>query len=322
MLARVKPPLPLPASQLTLTTARFLRACASTHFFDEPAPLHYAHNALSRAYLRPENRAMTAQMYDFTCKGVFAIPEFGRQKGWTNAGNYDDGPFQMGAATQLGFWEYLQAVPERMQLFNAGMRAGTTIGSGKRSGVFPFGDILGQHPCGDGDVAVVDIGGGRGQSLEAIREDYPDIRGRLILQDLPHVIADGKEKGVPPFIELSVGSFFEPQTIKGARIYYFRRIFHDWDQEQSKRILENTRVGMDSRSRVVIADMALPDQGAPRDMALQDLNMMSFGGMERTETQWKQLIESAGLVLRKIWQGEAGAKHSVIEAVLPEYENF
>lgn len=265
---------------------------------------------------------MAAQMYDFTCKGVFAIPDFGRQKGWTNAGNYDDGPFQTGAATELGFWEYLQADPERMQLFNAGMRAGTTIGSGKRSGVFPFGEILSQYPCDDGDIAVVDVGGGRGQSLDAIREDYPDIRGRLILQDLPHVIADGKAKGLPSFIELNVGSFFEPQTIKGARIYYFRRIFHDWDQEQSKRILDNTRVGMDSRSRIVIADMALPDQGAPRDMALQDLNMMSFGGMERTETQWKQLIASAGLVLKKIWRGEAGAKHSVIEAVLPEYEEF
>lgn len=79
---------------------------------------------------------------------------------------------------------------------------------------------------------------------------------------------------------------------------------------------------MNSRSRVVIADMALPDVGAPRDMALQDLNMMSFGGMERTERQWQELIVAAGLVLKKIWKGDGGAKHAVIEAVLPDFEDY
>ena len=75
-------------------------------------------------------------------------------------------------------------------------------------------------------------------------------------------------------------------------------------------------------SRIAIAGMVLPDVSAPRDMALQDLQMMSIGGMERSETQWKELIEAAGLVLRKIWKGEDGLKHAVIEAVLPEFEEL
>lgn len=54
-------------------------------------------------------------------------------------------------------------------------------------------------------------------------------------------------------------------------------------------------------------------------MALQDLNMMSFGGMERTESQWTELITSAGLRLKKIWKGEGGPRYSVIEAVLPGF---
>lgn len=76
---------------------------------------------------------------------------------------------------------------------------------------------------------------------------------------------------------------------------------------------------MTAQSRIIIADMVLPNMQAPRDMALQDLNMMSFGGMERTESQWRELITSAGLRLKKIWKGESGAKHSVIEAVLPGF---
>jgi hypothetical protein len=104
---------------------------------------------------------------------------------------------------------------------------------------------------------------------------------------------------------------------EGAHVYYFRRIFHDWDQERGNVILLNTKSAMKQHSRILIADMALPDVDAPRDMALQDLNMMSFGGMERSEAQWRDLVEGAGLVLRHIWKSEHGAKHAVIEAGLP-----
>jgi len=73
---------------------------------------------------------------------------------------------------------------------------------------------------------------------------------------------------------------------------------------------------MNQHSRVLIADMALPDVNAPLDMALQDLNIMSFGGMERSEQQWRDLIASAGLEMRSIWCGKQGAKHAIVEAVL------
>lgn len=260
-----------------------------------------------------------AQMYDFTCKGVFALPEYGIKTGWQSNGTYTDGPFQLGARTKLGFWEYLKEDPERIKLFSSGMRFQITVGSGRRSGAYPFGDELNNVPTEDEEVSIVDVGGGRGQSLEAIKHDYPHLKGRLILQDLPDVIEDAKANGLPSFIEPHVGSFFEPQAIKGARAYYFRRIFHDWDQCRSREILTNTREAMTAQSRIIIADMVLPNMQAPRDMALQDLNMMSFGGMERTESQWRELITSAGLRLKKIWKGESGAKHSVIEAVLPGF---
>lgn len=99
-----------------------------------------------------------------------------------------------------------------MKSFNTGMRIGKI---GRRASVFPFGDILERDPCGDNDVAIVDVGGGRGQALETIREDWPTIKGRMVLQDLPNVIEDARTKGVPPFIETIPGSFFEGQSIKG-----------------------------------------------------------------------------------------------------------
>ncbi|KAL9082733.1 MAG: hypothetical protein Q9165_008801 [Trypethelium subeluteriae] len=194
---------------------RILRACTSTHFFRETGPATYAHTALSSAYIAPENRNMTAQMYDFTCRGVFALPEFGMRNNWQSMGDYHNGPFQLGARTELGFWEYLKEMPERMERFNSGMRSQTTIGSGKKSGVFPFGDILGETPCLEGEVAIVDVGGGRGQALEAIKQDYPNLKGRLILQDLADVIKDARCQGLDKEIETRAGSFFEALEIKG-----------------------------------------------------------------------------------------------------------
>ena len=58
---------------------------------------------------------------------------------------------------------------------------------------------------------------------------------------------------------------------------------------------------------------------APRHVALQDINMMSFGGMERTQLQWEALLEEAGLVIVKFW-AEDGDLQNTIEAGLPSYE--
>lgn len=49
-----------------------------------------------------------------------------------------------------------------------------------------------------------------------------------------------------------------------------------------------------------------------------DLSMMTFGGMERTERQWRELLEGVGLRVVRI-QGPEGASLSrdgIVEAVL------
>lgn len=61
----------------------------------------------------------------------------------------------------------------------------------------------------------------------------------------------------------------------------------------------------------------MPETGVPRRMALQDINMMTFGGMERTLPQWKELLEKTGLKIEKIWDS-SGQRQSAIEAVLLE----
>ena len=72
---------------------------------------------------------------------------------------------------------------------------------------------------------------------------------------------------------------------------------------------------MDTRSRILVTDTVIPIIGTPRHVALQDINMMSFGGMERTQTQWEELLKGVGLKIKKFWASE-GNLQNVIEATL------
>jgi hypothetical protein len=68
-------------------------------------------------------------------------------------------------------------------------------------------------------------------------------------------------------------------------------------------------------SRLLINDYVLPDTGVDLHPALLDIMMMSLcSGLERTEKQWRALLDSIGLEIVKIWTSP-GAE-SVIETKL------
>jgi hypothetical protein len=60
-------------------------------------------------------------------------------------------------------------------------------------------------------------------------------------------------------------------------------------------------------SRVVICEYVMPEDDALGDDIfpyLMDFLMFMPGGLERTEVQWRQLLESVGLEIVKIWRSE------------------
>lgn len=67
-------------------------------------------------------------------------------------------------------------------------------------------------------------------------------------------------------------------------------------------------------SKLIINDIVIPATGATRFQTQSDMTMMAFlGAMERTEAQWRHIIDEAGLKVVSIWAGPA---ESVIEAEL------
>ena len=71
---------------------------------------------------------------------------------------------------------------------------------------------------------------------------------------------------------------------------------------------------MSPESSLLIDEWVLPDAGAPLAGASEDLmTLMLLSGMERTESQWKALLESVGLEIKKVWRTD-GVSEAVIEA--------
>jgi hypothetical protein len=69
-------------------------------------------------------------------------------------------------------------------------------------------------------------------------------------------------------------------------------------------------------SRVLVNEWVVPERNPSRFMTIGDMNMMSIGGMERTEKQHRELLEAAGLKVEKIYYAGDSFSCSVIEAVV------
>jgi O-methyltransferase domain/Dimerisation domain len=151
---------------------------------------------------------------------------------------------------------------------------------------------------------VVDVGGGTGEFLAAILAENPDLRG--VLFDRPNVV-DHAVHVLSRFADRCTtegGSFFERVPDNGDT-YLLKHIVHDWDDERVHAILCCCRRCMPASSRLVIIERKLPDLAEPKadvETFLTDLEMlvMTSGGRERTESEFRNLLANAGFELLRI----------------------
>jgi len=151
---------------------------------------------------------------------------------------------------------------------------------------------------------IVDIGGGEGGLLAEIITNNLAQNG--ILFDLIHV----ENSATQYFNELNLQNninfvastgFFDPIP-QNADIYILKRILHDWSDQDCIKILKNCHHAMQQNSRLLIIEAIVPQENV-RDFSKDiDIAMMIlFGGKERTQAEWKTLIEQADLQLINIY---------------------
>ncbi len=96
-----------------------------------------------------------------------------------------------------------------------------------------------------------------------------------------------------------------------------KSVIHDWDDERSLVILRNSAAAMNRQARLLVIEVVVPErlQPSPLNQAIvgADLNMLvNTGGCERTEPEFRKLLETAGLQLKRILPTPSAL--SVIEA--------
>jgi hypothetical protein len=195
-----------------------------------------------------------------------------------------------------GLFGYLQAHPEDASVFNAAMVEAAASASAAVATAYDFGRFK----------TLVDIGGGRGYLLASILAAHPDLRG--VLFDEGHVLAEAgpqlERHDVADRCELVAGSFFE--TIPGgADGYLISNVLHDWDDDATLAILRTIAAAMTEESTLLIATWVLPEGPEPYPVGrVLDLQMLlsTDGGRERTQREYSDLLDQAGLRLTGVLQ--------------------
>lgn len=169
---------------------------------------------------------------------------------------------------------------------------------------YPWAIELSKLNLTDDDIAIVDIAGGQGHILEEIRQRNPQIKGRFIAQDLPSTF-EAVPSGPPEGVEFMPHDMFEPQPVKDAYIYYYRHIIHDWSDADCTTFLDQVVPVLKAqpKSKLLLVDLVLPDSNVTMQDSIRDITMFPIGGMERNESQWKELLAKSGLKIKKVWRG-------------------
>jgi demethylsterigmatocystin 6-O-methyltransferase len=240
---------------------------------------------------------------------VNAAPAFLKQTGYKNITDSSKTPFQNAFNTQLKAFDYITRYPE---MFDALQVVMTSLESSNWTAGFELfqQEVQAFVASTSERQFLVDVGGGHGHQCAQLLQKYPNLHGRLTLEDLPEAVNKAsRTEGISYLAQ----DFFKPQSIRGAKFYYMRRIMHDWPEEECVKILKQLVDVFADDSRILLDEIVLPDTGANWQSTMADLSMMVvFAGAERTSRNWHQLVENAGLKIVQIHTFDVKRSHSII----------
>jgi hypothetical protein len=256
------------------TLHRVLRALASDGVFSEGEPGVFSNTEASELLRRDRGDGWPEFAHLFG--GVFAEAIAGldpRTRGETFSERFE-----------TDFWSWLAVHPDERGVFDAAMAGGKERSAERLAGL-EWRD----------DETVVDVGGGNGALLRGLLQRRPRLHG--IAFDLPETVRD--ERALGDRISFVAGDFFE--RVPTGDAYVLSTILHDWDNERAAAILGTIRVAAPASARLFILDSVVGQGNEPSGAKWLDLLMLVLaGGRERTEPEWRRLIESTGFRIEQI----------------------
>ena len=149
---------------------------------------------------------------------------------------------------------------------------------------------------------VVDVGGGQGTLLAVLLKTYPHLRGIILDRN---EVAEGAgrllaQAGLTERATFVAGDFFQAVP-PGGDVYLLKSVIHNWDDAAARSILHNCRQAMRPGTHLIVMERVVPPANVPSEAKLFDINMLvTVGGQERTEEQYRELFEAAGFDVTEI----------------------
>jgi demethylsterigmatocystin 6-O-methyltransferase len=124
--------------------------------------------------------------------------------------------FQKGHATELGAFQWLSQHPKNfgaLQIVMTALQSADWL-VGLDSLDRDARDVAVEEEASSSQkIFFVDVGGGHGHQCRQLLEKYPNLMGRLVLQDLPQAV---DKLGAPiNGVKVMAQDFFEKQSVEG-----------------------------------------------------------------------------------------------------------
>jgi ubiquinone/menaquinone biosynthesis C-methylase UbiE len=264
---------------------RVLRALASVGVFSEGQKRRFALTPLAETLRTDAPGSLRA----------FATVELGEEHypAWGELlHSVKTGEIAFDRAFGMPVWKFFEQNPDNAKTFNDAMTGFTLAVNDAVLSSYDFSSIS----------KIVDVGGGHGSLIASILKANPQMKG--VLFDAPPVIEGARhriaDEGIAERCEAVAGDFFDAVP-SGGDAYIVKWIIHDWDDERSVTILKNCHRAMAENGRLLLVEAVVPDGSEPHFSKYMDLNMLIMtGGRERTEDEYRTLLEASGFKLTRI----------------------
>jgi len=93
----------------------------------------------------------------------------------------------------------------------------------------------------------------------------------------------------------------------GADVYMLKHVLHRYRDADAVTVLKNCRAVIPQNGALLVIEFVLPPLVSQTDPQLEgrlmsDLNMLAVtGGRERSEREWRTLLEAAGFTLTRVY---------------------
>ncbi|KAL9638637.1 MAG: hypothetical protein Q9204_001426 [Flavoplaca sp. TL-2023a] len=306
---------------------RILRTLCSNHIFAEPSPDHFTNNVISAALVG--NEPLRAYILNFNLDLYAAsehLPKALLDKVKGPSYQVDETAWQDALGTTMSRWDWLEekVTPDQISMPGVGYPSVPQPDSVVQGDTKAVGKPLVGRP--EHQIFNLSmLGGGRVHGA-AHPYDYPWASlGHGTVVDVGGGVATW---GTESFIPMT------DQSINANPIFLAS---HDWSDTYCVQILSALACAMAPHSRILICDQLMipttrpssapSSRSAPQDAQLitpapsplpanygtavrfshqRDLCMMGIiNGIERTPAQLQKIVESAGLVIEKVWECRA-----------------